>query len=107
MMSLRKFAYLIVLECLMCAVPTHADVISDWNATATGIAVPARPGPTSMLDLAMVHAAMHDAVQAYDGRYEFYSQPISNATGSAVAAAASAAHDVLVARFPAQAGNLP
>jgi hypothetical protein len=47
----------------------------------------------------MVHAAMHDAIQAYDGRYEPYAIAVANATGSPVAAAASAAHDVLVALF--------
>jgi hypothetical protein len=54
----------------------------------------------------MVHLAMHDAIQAFEGRYQSYGAPIPNATGSAVAAAASAAHDVLVNRFPAQAGSL-
>src|SRR5262249_5979893 len=46
----------------------------------------------------------HDAIQAYDGRFETYAAPILNASGSPVAAAASAAHDVLVAQFPAQKG---
>jgi hypothetical protein len=54
----------------------------------------------------MVHAAMHDAIQAYDGRFEFYAGTIPNASGSAVAAAATAAHDVLVAQFPAQKATL-
>src|SRR5262249_17281130 len=52
------------------------------------------------------HAAMHDAVQAYDGRFEPYAVAIPHAAGSPVAAAATAAHDVLVARFPQQAGAL-
>jgi len=105
-MILRKFVYLSVLGFLIWATPARADVVSDWNAIASGIAIPARPGPTSILDLAMVHAAMHDAIQAYDGRFEPYATSIPNASGSPVAAAASAAHDVLVARFPAQAANL-
>jgi hypothetical protein len=58
--------------------------------------VPARFGLSSILDLAMVHLAMHDAIQAYDHRFEPYAGTISNATGSPVAAAAAAAHDVLV-----------
>jgi hypothetical protein len=109
MMSLRKFAYLIVLECLIWAVPIHADVVTDWNliTVQTELAVPAeRPGPTSILDLAMVHAAMHDAIQAYNHQFETYAAPILNASGSPVAAAATAAHDVLATRLPSQAGNL-
>jgi hypothetical protein len=47
----------------------------------------------------MVHAAIHDAVQAYDGRFEPYAVRITGASGSPVAAVAKAAHDVLVARF--------
>jgi hypothetical protein len=54
----------------------------------------------------MVQAAVHDAIQAIEKRFELYAGPIPNATGSPVAAAASAAHDVLVARFPAQAAAL-
>src|SRR5262245_43284264 len=109
MMNLRKFACLIVLECLIWAVPIHADVVTDWNliTVQTVLAVPAeRPGPTSILDLAMVHAAMHDAIQAYNHQFETYAAPILNASGSAVAAAATAAHDVLAKRLPSQAGNL-
>jgi hypothetical protein len=49
---------------------------------------------------------MHDAIQAFEGRFESYGAPIPNASGSPVAAAATAAHDVLAARFPLQAGTL-
>jgi hypothetical protein len=106
MTSLRRLAGLIVLECLFWATPARADVVAVWNAIATQMAAPARPGPSSILDLAMVHAAMHDAIQAYDGRFEPYAVAIPNAAGSPVAAAATAAHDLLVARFPLQAGAL-
>jgi hypothetical protein len=54
----------------------------------------------------MVHAAIHDAVQAYDRRFEPYAVEITGASGSPVAAIAKAAHDVLVARFPAQTASL-
>lgn len=109
-MSLRKLSILIIFECLIWAVPTRADVVTDWNdyasQTALVLAVPPRPGPSAILDFAMVHAAMHDAIQAYDRRFEPYAVSIPNATGSPIAAAASAAQAVLVARFPGQAGNL-
>ena len=84
----------------------RADVVSDWNAIASQTAIPVRPGPSAILDLAMVHAAMHDAIQAFQGRFEPYGTPIPNASGSPVAAAARAAHDVLAARFPSQSATL-
>ena len=97
----------------------RANVVTDWNdyamqavaiaqgATACrpGAPVPTapRPGPVSTIDLAMVHLAMHDGVQAIERRYEPYGPPIWGASGSRVAAGAKAARDVLVALFPLQA----
>jgi hypothetical protein len=54
----------------------------------------------------MVHAAIFDAVQAIESRYEPYYVEIPAAIGSPVAAAAKAARDVLVNRFPAQTASL-
>src|SRR4030095_16133302 len=73
----------------------HADAVVDWNII-TGQTIPfaTRPGGSPGLDLAMVHAAIHDAVQAYDGRFEPYAIEITGASGSSVAAVAKAAHDV-------------
>ena len=88
------------------AVPAAADVVTDWNRvtqTVTGVGASTRPGPTSILDFAMVHIAVHDAIQAYQQRFESYNPPIGGASGSQVAAAATAARDVLAHRFPAQA----
>lgn len=84
-----------------------ADVVSDWNAIAVQAAVTAaRPGGSGTLDVAMVHAAIYDAVQAIEEDYETYLVDIPNASGSPIAAAAKAAHDVLVNRFPTQATAL-
>jgi len=53
----------------------RADVVTDWNDIASQaalqLAVPPRPGPSAILDLAMVHVAMHDAIQAYEDRKGF------------------------------------
>jgi hypothetical protein len=96
------------LSILLCiAAFARADVVTDWNLIASNLAVPARaPAPTSILDLATVHIAMHDAIQAYQGRFESYGATVSSPAGSPIAAAAAAAHDVLVAHFPAQKANL-
>jgi hypothetical protein len=99
MKRLRTFRGLIVCLCV--------DVVVDWNVITTQtIAAGARPGPSPLFDYAMVHAAMHDAVQAFDGRFEPYNVAIPNASGSPVAAAAAAAHGVLVGLFPLQQGVL-
>jgi hypothetical protein len=87
----------------------HADVVTDWNAIAEGaLFIPAagRPGPVAFLDIAIVHAAVHDAVQAFDQRFEPYHVEIPGATGSPEAAVAKAAHDVLVNIVPAQGAAL-
>jgi len=94
---------------LLLAAPAcvRADAVSDWNAIAVQSTVTAaRPGQTGMLDVAMVHLAIYDAVQSIEKKYEPYYVEIPGASGSPEAAAAKAAHDVLVSRFPAQAANL-
>jgi hypothetical protein len=90
-------------------VPAAADVVTDWNAntlTVIGLGAATRPTPTAILDLAMVHIAIHDAIQAFQGRFETYNAAINGAAGSPIAAAAAAARDVLVNRFPDQAGSI-
>ena len=112
MLGLRRLAGLVAGACLAClswSGPAAADVVTDWNAIATQSivsGVPTRGGGSGFLDFAMVHLAMHDAIQAFEGRYESYGAPIPDATGSPIAAAAKAARDVLVSRFPAQTASL-
>jgi hypothetical protein len=89
---------------LLAAHPIQADVIADWNAIAIQSTITAaRPGATGAIDLAVVHAAMYDAVQAIERRYEPYYVDVPNGTGNSTAAAARAARDVLINRFPSQA----
>jgi hypothetical protein len=90
---------------LLCASTAGADVISDWNIQTgqrVAASVPPRRGPSPVIDFAMVHLAMHDAVQAFEKRYQPYCTQITGAAGSPVAAASKAARDVLVGLFPAQ-----
>lgn len=85
----------------------RADVVTEWNAfTAQVIASSTHTGPAVLLDFATVHVAMHDAVQAIEHRYRPYCTAIAGASGSPVAAAAKAARDVLVQRFPSQSGTI-
>ena len=91
--------------CIALPTSTRADVIADWNVIGLQEAVMAgRPGGAPAIDLATMHAAMYDAVQAIEQDYEPYRVvDVPNATGSPVAAAAKAARDVLVSRFFARA----
>jgi hypothetical protein len=76
-----------------------ADVVSTWNGHVVTIG-----GPAIQRTLAMVHIAMFDAVNAVEPRYTPYLRLPAPAAGtSAEAAAAGAAHGVLVRLFPNQA----
>ncbi len=108
---LRPKTIIAIIACagLSLAATVRADAVADWNlitAQAVGAAAPPRPGPSSFLDFAKVHVAIFDAVQAIEGDFEPYAGPIPGATGSPEAAAAKAAHDVLVNSFPGQAAAL-
>jgi len=107
-LKLQAFSTIAILAVLFAASATaRADAVSDWNAIAVQSTVTgARPGPSGVLDIAMVHAAVYDAVQAIERKYEPYYVDITGASGSPVAATAKAAHDVLVNRFPAQTASL-
>ena len=107
MTRLRSLIGLIIVG-LLVAGSALAGAVEDWNAITSqtvAAAVPPRPGPATILDFAMVHAAVYDAVQAIEGEFEPYAVEIPGASGSPVAAAAKAAHDVLVHLFPAQAAT--
>src|ERR1700747_3437799 len=56
--------------------------------------------------MGVVQAAVYDAVEAIGGKFKPYQVQIPGASGSPEAAAAKAAHDVLVDIFPAQGGSL-
>jgi hypothetical protein len=102
-------APLMVLAALSWSHVASADAVLDWNAIAVNTistASPPRPGPVGFLDMAVVQAAVYDAVQAIDGKFKPYHVQIPGASGSPEAAAAKAAHDVLVQIFPAQATSL-
>ena len=84
----------------------HADAVTDWNAITIPAVAAGRPGPVGLLDIALVQAAVHDAVQAIDRRFEPYKVEVPGADGSRSAAAAAAAYHVLVGFYPMQAGTL-
>src|SRR5438477_1100812 len=82
----------------------YGDVVVDWNNVylETIRATGGPPCPIARAG-AMVHAAMFDAVNSVHGVYEPYLGLFSAPQGTSdVAAAAQAAHDVLVSLFPAR-----
>ncbi|HEY6402050.1 MAG TPA: vanadium-dependent haloperoxidase [Blastocatellia bacterium] len=107
-MKLKLRAYpAMALFAILLAAPAsaRADAVADWNLIAIqtiSAATPARPVPVAFLDMAIVHAAVYDAVQAIDKRFKPYHVVIPGASGSPEAATAKAAHDILVNLFPAQ-----
>jgi hypothetical protein len=78
---------------------TSAQVVPAWYAVAR--TAPASPVQLSRV-LAMVHAAMHDAVNGADRRYETYASDLTDRRAHPEAAAAAAAHRVLSGLFSAQ-----
>lgn len=74
------------------------EVIRSWNVTATQQAF-GNPLRLSRI-LAIMHVAQHDAVNGIEARYGSYAPTASDPSADAVAAAAAAAHAVLVELFP-------
>ena len=77
-----KLATLIVCGSMIGSAPAFADVVTDWNEIAAASVALGRPGPIGQVDLALVQAAVHDAVQAIEGRFEPYYAEVPGAGGS-------------------------
>src|SRR5688500_17412139 len=82
------------------------NAVTRWNVVATDAFTPSQ-GTNPMAQsrtLAILHAAIHDALNAIDCRFEPYTPGLAEAPGASVeAAVAAAARDVLVALLPDQA----
>jgi hypothetical protein len=84
------------------SLPTQADAVTQWN-TVTVTCSGNRAGPSGLFDIALVQAAVHDAVQAIQGRFEAYEyeNPALSGVGSPEAAAAAASYRTLVGIYGA------
>ena len=85
-----------------------SDVVVDWSqivfeAAMTDDGFVSFMGPRHQ---AMMHIAMHDALNAIDRRFDQYAYFGRSKRANPIAAAAKAAHDVLVAVYPAQQATL-
>src|SRR5262245_7300108 len=89
-----------------------ADAILQWNAVALDVVrhdydlghTPDQGGPTAASRaLAIVHAALYDAVNSFRRPFTPYLVSLTPQPGASLAAAAAAAgHDTLAALFPQQ-----
>ena len=85
----------------------RADVVTDWNLTTLQAAVAAGLPQRQQRVAAMVHAAVHDAVNSVEPRYEAYAVQVSpSGEASIEAAAVQAAYGVLIRLLPGQAALL-
>src|SRR6202040_3226518 len=98
-----KFA-LMLLVLISLPSAARADAVTDWNAYGVSAVLTAARGPGGYVDLAYMHIAVYDAVNAIDGRYSVFavSPTTAPAGASKEAAAIAAAYNVLLALFPAQ-----
>src|SRR5262245_13941918 len=96
-----------LLALIGCSATVRADVVTDWNTIAVNTVSADRVVNRQSRDMAMVHAAMFDAMNAMR---PYYTPAMVSITAkgyaSREAAAAQAAHDVLLALFPAQQAGL-
>ncbi len=83
----------------------ESRLVLDWNRFAQQVIVAdngyVNPLPATRA-LAMMHLAMHDAVNAAAPRYATYAVDTRDPQADPAIAAAQAAHDVLVAIYPGQ-----
>ena len=84
----------------------RGNAVTHWNSVANDVFKPTQ-GTNPMgqsRSLAILHAAIHDALNAIDRRFASYTPGLADAQGASVdAAVAAAAHDVLVSQAPEQA----
>lgn len=104
--SAKKLCWLVIVSTLCAFQSAHANVVTEWNATAMEASVRTNSRVQSRA-LAITHAAIFDAVNAIVGKYKRYIAEVKAPAGaSQEAAAAAAAHAVLSWLLPAQKGML-
>ena len=105
MTSSRRVATILVLAVLSVTLAgtVRADVVTNWNAVATtAAAAPFVNGVAQTRIDAMMHVAIHDALNAIDRLYHPYGlDALCDPNASPEAAVAAAARDVLVHELPA------
>ena len=91
-----------LVECIESRTLLSSDPVLQWNSILLdAIRTEKTPPPYAARNMAIVHIAIFDAVNAIDGGYEGYATNRSGPKGASEAAAtAQAAHDTLAALYP-------
>jgi hypothetical protein len=108
-LAIWRMTFLLVLALLGMPLCAKADKVTDWNAIgSTAIANAGRGGAVGATDLAYMHIAIFDAVNAIDRRYTVFAVSPSNVPpgASEEAATVEAAYRILINLFPTQAAFL-
>jgi hypothetical protein len=107
-LELHRMGAVALLALMSVAGPGQADVVTDWNLTTLQAASAASLNPQRQHRVAaMVHTAIHDAVNSVAPRYEAYAVRVSpSGEASIEAAAVQAAYGVLIRLLPGQAALL-
>jgi hypothetical protein len=86
------------------ALTSRADGVLEWNALLlNAVRMEDTPPPLAARNLAILHVAIYDAVNAVDRRYQPYYVDATALPGTLVeAAAAAAAHAVMLGLYPSQ-----
>jgi hypothetical protein len=100
-MRMQRLIGLVVCVYLGSVAAARADAVTYWSDVTAEAVTIGRPGGPGFLDMALVQAAVHDAVQAIQRRFEPYAADLKG-SGSPAAAAAAAAYGVLVGIYPKQ-----
>jgi hypothetical protein len=91
-------------EVSVSALTSSGQVVRKWNEICRVQAF--GNGLRNARQLAIMHTAMHDAVNGVEAKYERHLSTLSDPSADAEAAAAAAAHKVLVNFFPANQAAL-
>jgi hypothetical protein len=96
----KPFGAVVVTAALLASSPVFADAVTEWSAFADTLAL--GPPPIRSRVNAIMHVAMHDAVNSVHAKYERYAQVADAPPGaSADAAARQAAASALKGAAPA------
>jgi hypothetical protein len=109
--NLAAWKIALLLSFVVLSLPTiaKADKVTDWNAIgAQAILTGGNAGSAGTVDMAYMHIAIYDAVNAIEGGYTLFAVRPSNVPPGASAAAATvaAAYRILRNLYPAQTAYL-
>jgi hypothetical protein len=87
------------------AAPAFADAVTDWNAFTDSLPLGGPPQRNRIV--AMMHVAIHDALNSIEPRYESYADvPPGNPYALPASAVAAAAYEVLIMQASAQSSAI-